>query len=127
MILGWTDPDPRLIYWPGKCLLAAFSVIGIGVSPLSPLPREDREQVRLCLPVAAFLGWAAVLFVFPMHHGWDGQMNAGICGAFGLGFSMDVWRHSNDNLRAYGKISFFVHLGIVLLALAGIPAVLGQS
>lgn len=110
MMLAWTDPDPRLFYLPGKCLLAAFSCMAFLVSPLSPLRPGVRNLALVGFPSAVFIVWVLAAYFLPVHHDWDRKMTVGICGAFGLAFSLDVWRHSEGASRTYGKAMFWLFL-----------------
>jgi hypothetical protein len=115
MILARFDPDSQLMYTPEWCLLIAFSLAALAVSSPSPIRGSLREAVLLGFVPTVFALWLLTAIGAPAHNGWDAHMRCGICGAFGLAFSLDLRRHSNGLTRIFGEVCVVLYLLFLFL------------
>jgi hypothetical protein len=126
MMLARFDPDSRLFYFPGVLLLSTFSCAAFLISPLSPLSSSWRQRILFLLPIAPFVGFALMAYFIPGHSAWDIKMNLGTCFAFGFAFSLDLWRHSKNAARAFGRVWTTVYILLFLSYVFFVPPTSNQ-
>jgi len=115
MLAMYDFRPPPLFNGRSAALVIVFSIMAFFVSPFSPLnPRTQDRVTAFYLP--AILTWWYLFQVRLMslnpgvhyylsHHGvFTWMMNSAICYAFGLAFSIRLWRLSREWPRVVGVV-----------------------
>ncbi len=136
IMFAWFDSrPPTFLNGTSAFLLIVLSLAAFTVSPLSPLGLDARHKWLLTYSVGVLIYW--YLFLYKLvslnphigyglspHGEYSWIMNAGICCAFGIAFSVDIFRSATDGRRTYGQFTLFV-FAVVLLRMGNfMPAVI---
>ena len=125
---------PKLFNERSVLLAIVFCMMAFFVSPLSPLDRRTQDRVTAIYLPAIFLWWFffqyQLVSLTPGVHYYLGpsgrftwMMNSGICYAFGLAFSIRLWRLSPEWPRVVGGVFGVLFLVLILSGEGCRPAV----
>lgn len=125
-VLAWIDYSiPKLVNERTAVLFGAFTVMALLITPFSPLKSRTKERLAVLYAPAILVWWYFFQFELVslrpgIHYylGKTGQfswaMNSAICYAFGLAFSVRLWRLSRGYHQFFGKVFTMLFLFLIV-------------